>query len=102
MGCDKAARRATSKEQARLDAVLAELAVLDQRLVAGVRGEAPRRRRLPYGRTLLKQLLCGKFGLTFLASMLRGYPCGEPLDIELGWDASTKKDTRFAREQLLA
>jgi hypothetical protein len=47
--------------------------------------------RVPVGAgCLLKQLFCGQLGLTWLAMMCYGYQCGEPLDINLGWNATTR------------
>eukprot|EP00959_Pyramimonas_sp_CCMP1952_P435741 9124741-Pyramimonas_sp.AAC.1 len=64
-------------------------------------GSIDRKRRLPRGNTLLKQLFCGQFGLAVLASTTFGYNCGQPLDIEGGWGGATRKGRQAARRQLL-
>ncbi len=72
---------------------------------AGIRDqmsfEPPIKARLYCGRSLLKQIVCGQLGLTFMATMMFGYYCGEPLDIELGWDASTSAGRRYLGSQCL-
>ena len=88
---DPSMRSATSRKQKKIDAMATDFEITENRRKELITGGSSlrRRRQLPRGRTFLKQLFCGFFGLTYTASMLRGYVCGEPLDLELGWDCAT-------------
>ncbi len=66
----------------------------DEMMKDGISGQRSRRVAPPTGRTLLKQLFAGQAGLTFLAAVVFGYVVAEPLDIQWGWDGTTR-DGRF-------
>ena len=66
---------------------------------SGFRSEARRLPRIPRGKTVLKQLFAGIMGLTFLATVA-GWKVAQPLDLDLGWGASTRTGTRTLNRQL--
>ena len=39
---------------------------------------------------MLKQVLAGQYGLTFMATMYFAMVCGRPVDFNMGWDATSR------------
>ena len=98
---DPAMRMASSRRSKKVLAMPEDLKTTEARTYDVMTGTATRTRRIPRGKTLLKQLFGGQFGLTMLAALHYGYNCGQPLDIEDGWDGTTRAGKQLARRQLL-
>ena len=65
-----------------------------------ITGKYTHRKRLPRGKTVLKQLFAGQMGLTYLAMAVMGYTCGAPLDLHTGWNTATRTGIRILNFQL--
>ena len=86
-GCEE--RKFTNKKGKKVAQYDFEVYKADCRFTRAVAGFATREFP-PEGKSMLKQVFAGQYGLTFIATMYFAMVCGRPLDINMGWDATSR------------